>query len=173
MQRKTSSATSHIIGFIKLEGKSFIHLSVTSDGKWSVLAVLLKHRSSRGTDWQWAQCSSIKSDRMDRYWLGLLGRCPHLRTSDKDSTLFLLVAFYCCAVRLRGRIPEHSWPAMPWERKTSAFPKPTNNDAAATGDAPRDHSNNTHHPHERSLLGCYWRFDDMYMTIFKWQAGFI
>lgn len=44
----------------------------------------------------------------------------------------------------RGRIPSHSWPAMPWEGGNSASSKPASNDAAATGDAPRD----TEHAHK-------------------------
>lgn len=46
------------------------------------------------------------------------GRRPHLRTPDSDRSLFLLVSFSYSAVRLRGRIPEHSWLQMPWEGET-------------------------------------------------------
>lgn len=77
----------------------FTPFVVTNDGNWSFSAVLLKHCSTRGTvtdsEPSFRASSQIVRIDNDSNWLVFFPPdcCAHLRTSDKDPTLFLLVSF--------------------------------------------------------------------------------
>lgn len=103
----------------------FTPFVVTNDGNWSFSAVLLKHCSTRGTvtdsEPSFRASSQIVRIDNDSNWLFFSPQtavhiCAHQTKIQHSSSS-------CRFHRLRGRIPERSWPAMPWEANTSDFPQ--------------------------------------------------